>query len=411
MNAGTPASPVVSSVPADPAFAAVPARGRVEAIDVLRGLFMCVVILSHAMTALRDEAVPGAVRRAIHVVTESGTPGFAMVSGMVLGYFLATGRELGTLQRKYGRRTLQLLCFAHLAIAAVTYAPAGEGGGFLRFVLRHWYITDTLAVLFLVAPLALVRLSPAVRLALAAAMLATSRFAFSFLFPDRPGLQVVAELLFGVDPHRPGVLGTTYPLLPIGAYFLAGSVVGHFLAQAFLGGKLRAFRAALAHWAWALLATSCVLVVAWALVKRTGPAPESTLGHLRHMLYPDRYFSLAGAYFALILLLVNAALWRLPPGRRAGAFERALQVLGRTSLSTYVVQYVVIETIPYYLGFYGRLNAWELVVFLAAGYVLIYLVARTYEGLLRRTGRRSAGGGGGGQPVALAPHGAAYRNG
>jgi len=127
---------------------------------------------------------------------------------------------------------------------------------------------------------------------------------------------------------------------------------------------------------------------------------------LTELLSPDRTTALLPAYLAILAALL-AALLVYADGK--GRYDRllwALSVLGRTSLFTYVIQFVFVHSVPAWLGLKGTLDLGGTVALAAGATLLTWLCAYAYGrgrgwlgpddyGSLRRLGGASPLGGGG----------------
>jgi uncharacterized membrane protein YeiB len=139
--------------------------------------------------------------------------------------------------------------------------------------------------------------------------------------------------------------------------------VGHHFGLSNQRGELGQFARRLLRVVAPLTLGSVVLLGVWAAAKWGPLAP----GHpyLRYVFYPDRYFSLFPACMAAVITLLAVICIRSET-RAPGLMDRVCLIFGKTSLFTYVIQYVLVQTIPYYLGLKGSMSvvtfaAWTLV--------------------------------------------------
>jgi hypothetical protein len=367
---------------------------RVRAIDSLRGLLMCVIILSHWATCLNQEVLQWPAALFVDTVQIfGGTPGFCLVSGMLLGYFIVTRADLSRIVSRYRRRGVQLLLIAHPLIALALIGPLGTGGSFADFLVRRWYITDNLALFLILGPLLLPRIGPGARLLIGLAMLPVSKLAYVALAPATAPAMVIHEVMLGVNPLREHILMSTYGLGPTAGYFLIGSFLGHRLGQAGRSNEVPLYLYRLRRAILPLLAISALMIAGWLVLKLD--LVGSGNGLVQQMLYPHRTFSLFPAYLAAFLAAMVLLVRGGYPGA-GGRVDQAVLIFGQASLFTYVVQYVIVQTIPWWLGWWGGLTLSQGLLLLAASYPLLLLLAAGYLALAQRKRRPQALPDGGG---------------
>jgi uncharacterized membrane protein len=201
-------------------------RRRVDAIDVARGLLMCVITVGHGLILLNDSESNKWLGLLITKAANLGTPGFTMISGLLLGYFESTYSHFQRIRWKYFIRGIQLLTLAHLLISLATY-PLRQETSLIEVYLRYWYITDALAVLFMLLPTLVPQLDRHARIVLGITCLLSWKL-FSF-FPSisSPILLVIKEITFGVSLRDDPLLGDTYPIVPLAGLFMIGTVLGN----------------------------------------------------------------------------------------------------------------------------------------------------------------------------------------
>ena len=356
---------------------------RIQAIDALRGLLMCVIIFSHALICLDAAGLSMPVRLGLDAIVRfGGTPGFCMVSGMLLGYFIVTKADFGRVAHSYRRRALQLILIAHLLISLALFGPLGSGESFASFFLRRWYITDNLALFFAVGPWLLPKLSPAIRLMLGASLLLAARMVYAGITPATGPAMLALDIMVSTDPLRPTVLLASYGLAPTAGYFLIGSFLGHRFAGAMRADALPQHLYRLRRSIPALVALTVLLVGAWGVWKLDWLGSGNDF--IQRLLYPDRALTLFPAYLGLFLAALILLVHRTWPHGARTAPERALVIFGKTSLFTYVAQYLVVQTIPWAFGWTDRMSLLQFALFLAIVYPLLLALARGYLWFLQR---------------------------
>src|SRR5581483_1059524 len=185
-------------------------------------------------------------------------------------------------------RGIQLLVAAHFLIAFAVYYPLRKGDSFLGSYLSYWYITDTLAVLFIVFPPLIKDIPSFYRLAAGIFLLAVWRWVHFSAWPDSTGLLIVKEFLFGVNENGKQALADAYPVVPLLGLFLIGTTLGSHFALALKAGALEGFLARTRRHILLLAALSAGLVGIWAFNK----FDVGGLGnaYLKMVFFPDKLY-------------------------------------------------------------------------------------------------------------------------
>jgi hypothetical protein len=331
-------------------------------------LIMCTHALGNVDPHLKSSRAVDACR-----VLLSGIVGFATVSGMLMGYFIVTkADDIERVVHRYAARAALLVFVAHPLIAVALYGPVGGGRSFLDFTARTVFITDVLAFIFLTVVPVLPRVPPRARLAVGIAFIIVGRALLLMPAPNT-ALLLVRDILAGVDPPVKSVLLSTYPLLSVAGMFLVGSWLGHRFALAERAGELPELaRRMLGACAWLIVASGAMLAV-WFACKMHVAGLD--LWSLRRLLYPDYSLTTYPAYLAGTLLLLALLMTRAKVGR----VQRLFLAFGKTSLFSYVVQYYLLQTIPWLLRWKHRLHPWQVLVYLAITMPLIHAAAALYD--------------------------------
>jgi len=320
---------------------------RLVALDTLRGAFLILILVTHGFGLLAAASMSRTGREAWEILFGAATPSFVLISGTLFGFFLVSRRDLGGVFRGYRRRAFLFFGLGHLLLALVLYPVHGLGAGsFWSFYVSRWYITDTLGVAFLLMPAVLPSLRPRHRAAIGVALLIASRVDVVLPWARSPQAMVIHQVFFGRLVASPRSAFDCYPLVPILADFLMGSFVGDRLARALPDGIDRFIRQ-VGRLLPPLAFLSMIMCGGWVLL--------STHFHGRHpvlqaMLFPDRTFSLFPVYLALYLGALALLLHYVDPRRPRTSLTGGLALLGRRSLFVFVVQYLVVQTLPSVLG-------------------------------------------------------------
>lgn len=356
----------------------VPPRGgdgRLRAVDAARGLAMLLVFLAHFVDAylrpLGGEAE--ALRQKLHMVTRLASPSFMLISGLMLGLLYARRRgDFGGLRSRLQRRGLFLLTAGHLLIVPTYLSWVEEAGHLVRIL----FVTDTIGVALLVGPLLVTRLGPRARAALGVALFAGSWALSLGLHSTLPAAQFLEEVLFGHAVQS--VLFSNFPLVPWFGVYLAGSAVGEWFGDRLRAGEVRRAARRFVVAGGALFVTGGVLLAVHVWLRRSGGAhlPEGLASALGALTSPKQKFPPGPTYLLFYGGLALAGLGllvRAEHAGRLGALLHPASLLGRHSLSAFLLQFYV-----YYLGvYYARLpysGLWPLlfITTVAVQYVLLW---------------------------------------
>lgn len=338
---------------------------------------MCVIIAAHASSNLRAD-VSSWCTLVLGILFAAGTPGFSLLSGTLFGYFVASRPNPSKVAKKYQQRALALLVFAHPVITIALYGPIGRDTSFIQFLLGRWYITDTLALIFLATPL-LAHFRPWHCLVAGMALPLVGRIILVTAPTDNLTTCAAVNALAGVDRIRPSVLIDCYGLLAILAYFLLGMFVGHRFASSALSGRVKGFANTIFKYAFPVGACSLPLIGTYAGAAFF--ASDSTRSTLKWFFYPTRDFSMLPAYLAMFLVVFAMLLRRYGTIQRINMIDHALARLGKHSLLIYCAQYFVVQTLPHLANWKGRMTAWHLFVFIIFAYFLLITLAGIYGAL------------------------------
>lgn len=328
--------------PASPAKSPANTRVRLTGLDAARGLAMLLVCLSHFGDVYLRPAGLWAANRAFTRVTLVASPAFMLVSGLVLGFLIATHREgFDALRRKLVDRALFLLTVAHVVIALAQVPRFGLGSSF-DFV----FITDVIGVCVITGTLAVPALRPRVRATIAAALYAVAA-SLVFLWMPAPGssLQLVKHLLVG---HHPGLEESAFvynfPVVPWLAFYLAATALGERLARVRAGTRGPGIAGLFGLGAVTLGAGTLLRLVRPVLARLSPPGATGEGGVVQFLTSPWQKLPPGPAYLlcyaGLALALLAGCLW-LCQARPDAAAARALRLLGRHSLFVFILQYVV----------------------------------------------------------------------
>lgn len=339
---------------------------------------MILVIMQHAYHLIDPAQALGSVNLTIYGITRMASVAFMAVSGMMISYFLETRPDWKQVQRRFAKRAIFLILFAHPAIALVRYYYfAGDRMTHFLLSLYHDYpITDTIAVCLLIAPLIIRFTKPAGRIALIIGMLAITPLVSAFFQPASGVLVVLKIALFGKVGTQ-STVSVPWPLVPWLAIFLCGALMGEGLASirtgklpvADLVQKMR--KAAL----W-LAVGGVVLSGGYKLLKmQLGGSWDP---NFFDAIYPTRTTGLLPIYLAILLMIFSFLMVRIDIRHKYDRPAWFSSVFGRTSLFTYVSQFAVVHTTPALLGLKGHLTLTGYVILFVVGLPISWLISYGY---------------------------------
>jgi surface polysaccharide O-acyltransferase-like enzyme len=315
-------------------------RGRISVIDSARGAAILLVCISHFALAYLARLGGGAAAAWWIFAGHIASPMFIIINGAMIGYLHGGNpQRFAVTRRRLAVRALLLVTVAH-ALIVIAHVP--RVGGW-REALRWLFVTDTIAVALLIAPL-FVRMRPMKRTAACLAAYAGACMLVYGWHPAALPLRYIKDTLFGSDgvsvwaynvPLVPG-LALDVASLTVGEWLLAGPSASPTLVLEGLLGKSGAFfvgsavAVKITYWtihAAGLIPLGRPLIIASALASpwtRIPPSPE--------------YMLLFGGMAMLAIVGVLAG------GRMnvCAPVWRWLASLGRASAMAYVLQYYIL---------------------------------------------------------------------
>jgi uncharacterized membrane protein len=344
----------------------------------MRGVAMILVIVQHAYHLIDPSRVYGPVDFTIYGVTKMASVAFMGVSGMMIGYFLYVRPDWRQVQRRFARRAVFLILFAHPAIATARYFYfAGDRWHhYLHSLYYDYPITDTIGLCLLIAPAVMHHIRPMRQLVLIVVSLLVTPLIVAFWQPGSSVLVTIKAVLFGTIGSN-AIISFGWPLVPWLAIFLCGSFMGKGLASARSGKvSIGELSRRMRRWAVALFVVGLILAGGYKLLKmQFGDTWDPSLFHA---IYPSRTTSLLPVYLAILLWVFSLLMSRVDLHGRYDRLAWAASVFGRTSLFTYIVQFLPVHSLPGLLGLKGHLNLWQYVVLAAFALVSTWLMSYGY---------------------------------
>jgi uncharacterized membrane protein len=347
-------------------------------VDVMRGIAMLLVILSHAAALVDGRTVPGLPYLLLIRITNLASVAFVFVSGTIVNYFLESRPDRATVVKRFARRAVFLLAVTH---PAVWFASWFLLPGQLSAMLDQFYSTDTIAICLLVGPPLMMGLGSRAKIAAVPVLLGSAVVLKAFWLPTGPAQTLLKEVLVGqsVSAWHPVLL---YPVLPWLGVFLAGSVLGASLAAAAADSGLRALGSRVQRAGTTLVLTG-VSATAVYKVARAVRADLWSPAFLEAV-HPDRTTILFPLYVGVLLWIFA---WLIRCSQRPQGFGRAawfVSVLGRTSLFAFVVQFAIVWSLPAVLGWRNRVTLVTLWPMFAASVATVWAASYAYGRLTNR---------------------------
>ncbi len=306
---------------------------------------MCFVFSAHFTTIYFHDEPDSFRYQLLTGISFVASPAFILISGMMVAFLRELRPErFGAFRRTLVDKGLFLLTLGHVAIA-LSHIP-GYG---LRSSFVCLFITDVIAICILVGPAIVAHVRAPARLAIGAALIATS---WAFVVGREAGVVpaiFLVELLFG-PPIAQGGLVTGWPPVPWLGLYLVATYFGERLGRLEAAGEDARVKRLLAY-------SGAGFVLAGATLKLAARAKGLDLdvpveSALFAMTSPIRKFPPSIAYFLFYGGCAFFILWTMASldGTRLFARTRAtLETVGQTSLFAFVAQFFVYYTALYLL--------------------------------------------------------------
>jgi hypothetical protein len=214
-------------------------------------------------------------------------------------------------------------------------------------------------------------------------LLVATRLIVAFVNPVKPSFIIVKEALFG-SAGEPRTFW--FPLVPWLAIFLIGSFVGQALSRIKKGILDTSIFMRHMIKSGVALSACCLLLIAGYKVfkmKYANTWDQAVFGAL----FPNQTALLLPGYCAVLIWIFISVLQRI---NISGQYHRSLWLLsifGRTSLFTFVVQFVVVESAPALLGYTGSLDLTGFLLLFIIGLSIMFYLSFSYgrmRGWLRK---------------------------
>ncbi len=359
------------------------AQGRIRSIDVMRGVAMILVIVAHARWFLDERTVSAWSYIGLVMSTRIASVAFMFVSGTMISYFLFYRDQWRLVYQRYVKRAVFLLVVIHPAIRLATYYYFENPGSMSYSMLHNYPITDTIALALILAPPIIRVTSSTARAVLALLLLAITVPAVAYYHPSVTAMKIVKEVLFGTIITDTAILQLDWPVVPWLAIFLSGTLLGEALAKVrknlllatVLQKRLRVIAIGLA-------VAGVILTAAYKMVK--SQYADVLSPGLILAIYPTRTTSLLPIYLGVLVFVFLFLQQQIDIRGKYNRIAWCVSVFGRTSLFTFVQQFVVVWTIPALLGLKGRLGPLQFLFFLPVALAICWVLSYSYGRLRGR---------------------------
>lgn len=357
------------------------AEGRLLSLDALRGFAMVLVILQHSYLSVAPRLMVGWRNFALWYVTHLAAIAFVSISGATFSYHLFAEGDWTVVYRKVVFRAIFFLIVVHFAInLASHYFLASLGPGItpnlstFQWLVCGVPITDVIGLCLMISPVIILHLNTKIRAILVVLMLTASALIPTYWHPETYEQRMIAEAFVG---SRGEPTWFWWPLFPWLAIFVCGSFVGRALSGLKTGEThVRDLVIALTKWGFLLLTCSIALILFYEAL-RAIYASESH-ADLLYALYPRRTTLLLPAYFAILVWLFAGFLYVNNVKKHFTRAQWILTVIGRTSLFVFMVQYLIVEDIPAFVGFAGSLDISSALLLFFIGSIVVWSCAYLY---------------------------------
>jgi uncharacterized membrane protein len=352
-------------------------KRRIRSIDTMRGIAMALVIFQHAYSHISSGQLHPYADFAVYFSTRVASVAFMAVSGMMISYFLFTKTDRTAVYMRFAKRALFLLLIGRPIVWLMRYFFYDAKMQDPLYGLLHEYpITDTIAFSLLVAPFIILATSTRARLIVAASILVIARFAIVLIQPQSSALTIVKEIVVGQTTDR-AILMIGWPLLPWLAIFILGSYIAKGLADVRSGllSSVQLARRMRTAAFWLIPIGVLLSVCYWILKAKFGGGWDL---RFFQAIYPSRTTTFLPIYLGALLLLFSYLMQWIDVN---GSYNRAgwvFSVFGRTSLFTFMTQFLVMHSIPALLGLKGTLNSWQPLILFVVGSSICWCISYSY---------------------------------
>ncbi len=350
---------------------------RIRSIDIVRGSAMFLVILAHTSGLCDPDKMGLSFNAYLGLITQGASVAFMFCSGMIATYLMQFSSNWPQMRLKMVKRGLFLIFIVHPLLTLVTYGYLENQRGLLHYFTHVYQITDTIGLCLIIAPALIRATNHSARFFIIVSLLIFAVIMRIWWIPESVAASLTKVALVGAGPERDSIISVGWPIIPWLAIYLSGSFAGDMYTK-IRTGDLEYAEASRSAWTRGIrLAVSGIALTAtYLILKRTNPFGWDESIFL--ILYPTRTTSLLPCYLALIYAFIAYLANHIDGKHNFNTGYWGLSLLGRTSLFTFVTQFIIIWTIPALLGFKGTLGYLGFATMFLIGLVVSVVVAYPY---------------------------------
>lgn len=347
---------------------------------------MILVFFHHSFLSVNLTLISAKSTALIRLITGFAAIAFVMISGTVYSLFLYNENNWRKRFKRYAKRALVLILFAHPAInltsfffRANTYPHGSIGQRLIHILLVEFPITDTIGLCMLIAPFFIIKLRPLARFILITIILVGCQLLRYGISTESQELSWIMEAFIGTY-GEPRIFW--FPLLPWFAIFLSGSFIGIKLSN-MQKGKLPFHNTIieLRNTAIKLFCLSSLFIIFSKSIRIF--IGDDISQNLSAMLSADRLTTLFPGYAAILFMLLSWMIHRIELNGKYFRISRLLAILGRTSLFTFIIQFAVVESCPALLGLKGNIGLVGFISIFLTGSLVVTSLSFYYEYMKR----------------------------
>lgn len=357
--------------------------GRIRSVDIVRGSAMMLVVVAHSFLQCDPHKLDEWFLSGSWMLTQSASLTFMFVSGMIMTYLMRSRGDSVETQRRFFKRGLFLIILVHPVLRLVTFIYSNTQQDFLHNMILDHPITDTIGLCLLVAPFIVQTVGRRNRLLLVVAMLTLTLGTKLWWHPESGLALIIKVVLFGTESGAQTKLAIGWPVIPWLAIFLSGTFVGEMYSE-MRNKMISPVETCHKLWKRALLLVSLGIglsLLYWVL-KHVNPfnwVPDVFVA-----LYPTRTDFLLPLYLGIIFGLIAVLIKYVDYHGKFNRVLWAISVFGRTSLFTFVAQFIVVWTIPTLLGLKKSLDYFGFALLITIGLLTSWTAAYIYGRLRKR---------------------------
>lgn len=349
-------------------------QSRIRALDAGRGAAMLFVFLSHFIEYYLTSHGKLTQLHFLWRFTLIASPTFMLLSGITLGYLFSIKKsDFGQTRRIFMDRGLFLITIAHVLIAFAWFP-------FLKFfhanIWRELFITDTIGICLITGPLLISKIKPNGRLALSVFLFSISWFIVSLGNPKNIYLDLISEALFGELQNF--FFFDNFPILPWLGIYLLGTTIGEKVGYCQLKGSQKDITVLFLKYGLVSIGISMVIIVFYKILKASVILDlNGTINALMAYTKKDPPGLVFFLFYGGAGMIMIATLNKLIENQLFSAIIANLEIIGKTSLFAFVIQYFMYFSVVEWLN-PPYMRIWPL-FFLLTVFINIILIRVWYK--------------------------------